>query len=296
MTGPSLRFAVLGDPIAHSMSPAMHAAAYRALGLPHVYDAVRAREEDLPGLVLALRRGAIAGLNVTVPHKGRVLALADAIHPSAALAEAANTLVRTSEGAVTAHNTDTAALAEEIRQLAPERAGAFRGARALVIGTGGAARSAVVALGQGLGVAEIVVRGRAFDDGADPAGSRGVADALRGLVARSGAKARLTVEPLRPGAEDAELDVVVQATSAGMKGASGGEGVAGAVAWERLPARAVALDVVYAPRTTPFLDRAAEAGVRSANGLGMLARQGALAFELWLGVPAPYNAMLTAIV
>jgi shikimate dehydrogenase len=80
-----------------------------------------------------------------------------------------------------------------------------------------------------------------------------------------------------------------------MDGADPGEVVAEAIAWTALPANAIALDVVYAPRETPFLRAASAHRIRSANGLGMLARQGALAFELWLGGPAPYDAMLAAI-
>jgi shikimate dehydrogenase len=89
---------------------------------------------------------------------------------------------------------------------------------------------------------------------------------------------------------------IVQCTSAGMTGADAGDAVANAVAWRALPVRAVAMDVVYAPPVTPFLRAATEHGLRHANGFGMLAMQGALAFELWLGAPAPYNAMLSALI
>ncbi len=80
-----------------------------------------------------------------------------------------------------------------------------------------------------------------------------------------------------------------------MTGADPGEGIAQAVGWSDLPPSAVALDVVYTPRETPFLRAASTRAIRSADGLGMLAMQGALAFELWLGVPAPYDAMLAAL-
>jgi len=80
-----------------------------------------------------------------------------------------------------------------------------------------------------------------------------------------------------------------------MHGADDGAGVAAAVAWSDLPPGAIALDVVYAPPETPFLRAAAAHGVRATNGLGMLAMQGALAFRLWLDLPAPYDAMLAAL-
>ena len=97
-----------------------------------------------------------------------------------------------------------------------------------------------------------------------------------------------------PGSEALSL-AVVQATSAGMTGADPGDPVAAVVAWEALPPDAVALDVVYAPPETPFLAAARSRGLRHASGLGMLARQGALAFELWLGVPAPFDVMRAAL-
>jgi shikimate dehydrogenase len=98
-----------------------------------------------------------------------------------------------------------------------------------------------------------------------------------------------------PDQEDARLVAIVQATSCGMKGAAPGDVVANAVRWEQVPEDAVALDVVYAPQRTPFLERARARGLACDNGLGMLARQGALAFELWLGVPPPVAIMRAAI-
>jgi shikimate dehydrogenase len=259
------RFAVIGDPVAHSRSPAMHAAAFRALGLPHAYEAVRVTPPELAGVVQALREGRFDGLNVTVPHKLAALKLAD---EAAAGTVAANTLVRTADGRVVAHNTDVQALAAELRLLAGPDA-PWTSRRALVLGSGGAALAAVAAL-RSLGVADVAVRART------PGGA--------------------VTQPWQPSpASEAGTLAVVQATSAGMTGADPGEPVAAAVAWEALPADAVAVDVVYAPPETPFLRAARTRGLRCANGLGMLARQGALAFELWLGLPAPLDAMRAAL-
>jgi len=260
----------------------MHAAAYRTLGLPHRYEAIRADADELPNVVRRLRDGMYAGLNVTVPHKERVLSLADSLDESARVAAAANTLVRAADGSVVAHNTDAPALADELRRLGPDLP--WREGRALVLGSGGAARAAVTALGVHLGVRDIAVRARSFGD-----------------ATRREAFARSTPTAVRTGPwsasanDEAETLAIVQATSAGMQGADPGEEVARVVAWETLPARAVALDVVYAPRDTPWLRAARARGLRCDNGLGMLARQGALALELWLGVRAPLEAMRAAI-
>lgn len=284
MTAKVRHFAVTGDPVAHSKSPVMHAAAYRVLGMPHTYEAVRATVAELPALVQRLRDGTLDGLNVTVPHKRHVLDLVDDIAPSAAAVGAANTLVRTEAGKITAHNTDVPALAEEIAQLAKDRA-AWSSSRALVLGRGGAARSALVALIAHLGFRRVTVRARSPVD-----------DALRSAFERAHPEAEITYELLVPSKEnERDVAVIVQATSAGMTGADPGDTVAAAVAWDALPPAAVALDVVYAPAETPFLRASAARGLPHANGLGMLARQGALAFQLWLGVPAPYEAMFDAI-
>ena len=266
----------------------MHAAAFRALGLPHHYEAVRVREDELGSWVAKLRSGAFEGLNVTVPHKRAILAHVDVVDACAALVGAANTLVRDDAGRIVAYNTDVAAITEELRALAPDLTDTAPGAAALVLGSGGAARAAIVALARGLGVRRVVVRAR-----------RDAAELVRELEAalrRSGHEVTVVAEGLAPSRE-AERGVVylVQATSAGMQGAEPGASVAAAVAWTALPARAAALDVVYAPPDTPFLGLAWEHGIRAAGGLGMLARQGALAFELWLHVPAPYGAMLGAL-
>jgi shikimate dehydrogenase len=169
---------------------------------------------------------------------------------------------------VTAFNTDAPALAAELRALAAEES--LRAGRALVLGSGGAARAASTALRSHLGVADVVLRAR---------------------TARTSDTQPWHASP----ASEASTRVVVQATSAGMAGADPGDAVARVVAWEALPDAAVALEVVYAPPETDFLRAARRRGLRTANGFGMLARQGALALELWLGEPAPLASMLAAL-
>jgi shikimate dehydrogenase len=290
-----LRFGVVGDPISHSKSPRMHAAAFADLKLPHQYTAIRATHEELPAVIQLLRGGTFAGLNVTIPHKRHVLELVDAIDSSAAIVGAANTLVRDSSGRVVAYNTDVPALAEEVRRLAPEvkLAGGWMAARTLVLGTGGTAQSAVVALAFELGVAEVVVRGRSFES--MNARDRFSAE-MEELLSCAGVATSLRLEPWKASpATDLSVMAIVQASSAGMTGADPGEAVVEAVSWQSLPQGAVALDVVYEPPRTPFVAAAEANRNRTTNGLGMLARQGALAFELWLGMPAPYDVMVAAL-
>jgi shikimate dehydrogenase len=288
-------FGIIGDPVAHSRSPAMHMAAYAAVGLPHVYERMPLRPQDLPGAVQLVREGKIEGLNVTLPYKRSVLECVDLLDSTAEIVGAANTLVRRSDGQVVAHNTDMPALADELRRLAPgvRLADGWMTARTIVLGTGATARSAIVALACELSVAQIVVRGRAFED--PDARDRFHAE-VGELLSSAGVQTAIRLEPFRasPSTERSVL-AVVQATSAGMVGADAGELVAGAVDWSALPSSAVALDVVYAPPVTPFIMSASTHHLRVANGLGLLARQGALAFELWLGMPAPFEVMLKAL-
>jgi shikimate dehydrogenase len=288
-------FGVVGDPIAHSKSPTMHGAAYAALALPHVYKKIRASPDELAGLVRLLREGGLDGLNVTVPHKRTILKYVDSVDASARLVGAANTLVRQPDGLIVAHNTDMPALAEELCRLAPEvrRVDGWRMAHALVLGTGATARSAVMALACDLSVARIVVRGRSFEEEGKRQSFRAE---IEERLAAASATSVIHLEPWVPSAAiERSVTAIVQATSAGMDGADPGEAAVQAVEWNALPRTAVALDVVYAPPRTPFLRAAEKHRLRAGNGLGMLARQGAIAFELWLGMPAPFEAMLAAL-
>lgn len=263
----------MGSPVAHSKSPQMHAAAYRALGLEHTYEAIDVDELAFAAVVEALKQGSFDGLNVTVPHKLRALALADAAAESAMAVGAANTLVRSAAGHVVAHNTDVEALRRELVALAGSE-DAIAGKTGVVIGTGGAARAAVQALGE-LGAARIVVLGRKLNA---LTGERVVAGALS-----EGAFA----------ADD--VAAIVQATTAGMEGGPDGAVARDAIDWAGVPKGAVALDVVYGRAEAPFVAAARAAGLRATDGRGMLARQGALAFELWLGIPAPLAEMRAAL-
>jgi shikimate dehydrogenase len=288
------RFALLGDPVAHSKSPRMHAAAYAALGLPHRYEALHTPADEVPARIEALRRGEYDGFNVTVPHKTRVIPFLDELAPSALIAGAVNTVVRAADGKLVGHNTDAPAIAIELEQLAPDLAARAGDLRAVVLGSGGASRSAICALAMNLGVRTIALRARSLAPGS---ASDAFLDEMRALLRRAGSVTELVVEPFAANAaSDADVAFVVQATSAGMHGVEGGESVAAVVDWAALPARAAAYDVVYVPPVTPFLRAAADHGLRHANGVGMLARQGALAFELWLGVRAPLDAMFTTLV
>ncbi|HEY2370901.1 MAG TPA: hypothetical protein VGH87_31120, partial [Polyangiaceae bacterium] len=145
-----------------------------------------------------------------------------------------------------------------------EELGPAASGTAIVLGRGGAARAAHEAL-KTLGATKIITRARAGGD-----------------------------EPLSPTGTEKDARWIVQCTSAGMTGADSGDAIARAVNFSLAPC-ALAYDVIYDPIETPFLIAARAAGLRTKNGLGMLARQGAIAFEIWLGVRPPLDVMLAAI-
>ncbi|MBK6465002.1 MAG: shikimate dehydrogenase [Myxococcales bacterium] len=282
------RFALLGDPVAHSRSPRMHHAAFEALGLPHTYVAIRATAAEVDGHVAALRAGAYDGLNVTVPHKERALALADEADPLARVVGAANTLTRARGGGVRAFNTDAPAVIDELRGLAPERGARWSGQTVVVLGAGGAALAAVCAVAE-LGVGRVVVRSRRFEQ------REAAAAFTRDLGGRLEGRVELLAAPLVADAGvEARTEAVIQATSAGQHVGTGEEPV-DAVAWGALPASAVALDLVYGRAPTPFVRAAKSYSLRVIDGCGVLVGQGARALELWLGRPVPREVMARAV-
>jgi shikimate dehydrogenase len=282
------RFVLIGHPVAHSLSPVIHQAAYRALGLDHRYELADCADEAAVGeLVAELRAGKIAGANVTIPYKRVALRLADRVAPSAQRVGAANVLQRGADGAVVAHNTDVPALVEEFSRLASSVR------RAVVLGNGGAAPAVVTAL-HDAGAERIALSARRFVSSEPEANWPHAAEfAAQGvsLLAWPEGDARAATR-LREVL--ARVDLIVQCTSAGMHGADDGEKLASLVPWEHVPQSALAYDLIYNPAVTPFLARARALGLRAENGLGMLVAQAALAIKLWLNVSPPRSALESA--
>lgn len=291
-----LRFAVIGHPVAHSASPAMHGAVFRALGLSHTYEAVdcpgRPAVEAALGLV---RRGGIAGLNVTAPHKRLVVELADRVDSSVSEVGAANTLVRDGDDRVVAYNTDVPALVDELERLAP------RQATAMILGAGGAASAALAACrSYGMRVVGVTTRSwptseAVYEDAtAEAFRARGALtlpwpSGDRGTGSRLSSALRLQWLDLA-----AAADLVIQATSVGVRDPNAPD-LDGVIPWAELSPSAVALDLVYGPRPTAFLVAARARVEKAENGLGMLVGQGARALALWLGIDAPRDVMAAAV-
>ena len=258
---------VIGDPVAHSLSPAIHNAAFAAAGLDWLYVAFAVAPGRGGDAVRAVRTLGLGGLSVTTPHKAAAAAAADRLTPAASALHAVNTVVPAGDELL-GDNTDGAGLLDA---LAADPGWDPAGRTAVVLGTGGAARAVVLALGGG-GAAAVGVVGRRPQAAAACAALAGAAGSVVDAGAAGGA------------------DLVVDATGAAMHGDSlpfdldpGG-----------LRAGQLVVDLVYAPPLSPLLAAAAGRGATGRNGLGMLVHQAAHQWTAWTGQPAPIDAMAEA--
>jgi shikimate dehydrogenase len=267
---PSL-FGVLGDPVDHSLSPAMHNAAFAATALPHLYLRYRVPAADLADALRDARALAMRGLNLTVPLKEAALPLMDAVTPEADRIGAVNTIV-VRGGRLVGDNTDGRGFVASLR-------GRVRlpGAHAVVVGAGGSARAVATALAAAR-VGRLTIVNRTIER-ADTLAAR-----LSGPVVEAGPLAWL-----HDAARLGDAALVVNTTSTGLQGAPI------PVRHAATPRGCLFVDLVYGARPTAFLAAAARAGRPTLDGAPMLLHQGALAFEAWTGRPAPLAVMAAAL-
>jgi shikimate dehydrogenase len=252
---------VIGSPVAHSRSPALHGYWLRRYGIRGHYIPMDVAQSDLREALQILPRLGFVGLNVTIPHKETMLGLADIVSDRAALIGAANTIIFRKDGKIFADNTDGAGFIANLRQEAPQWQPAA--GPAAMFGAGGAARAVLAALIE-VGVPEIRVANR----------TRARAEALR-----SDFGAKVVVHEWVQAA--AMLDgaaTVVNTTALGMTGKPEFH-----LPREALEPGALVTDLVYTPVRTTFLQEAEAAGCTTVDGLGMLLHQAAPGFERWFG-------------
>ncbi len=254
--------AVIGHPVAHSRSPALHSYWLKRYGLKGHYIPVDIPPVELRELIHTLPRLGFVGANVTIPHKEAMLQIADVVTDRAALIGAANTLIFRKDGKIHADNTDGSGFIANLRQHAPQWAPSS--GPAVVLGAGGAARAVIAALIE-VGVPEIHIANR----------TRARADALRSDF---GAKLHVH-EWVQAAALMENAATVINTTSLGMTGKPDFR-----VPLDRLNPHAVCNDLVYTPLKTQFLIEAEARGCTVVDGLGMLLHQAAPGFERWFGV------------
>jgi shikimate dehydrogenase len=253
-----MRLAVLGDPVGHSRSPAIHNAAMRHLGIEGRYEAIRAGTAELAQAVDQLRSGALQGFNVTMPLKEEAARLADVLTDEASRSGSVNTL-RSRDDRVEGHSTDVIATRLAVADQRFEAS-----APILVLGSGGAAAAALV------GMDGRVV----FLSARDPERAAALAD-----------RVGIEVGLVRFGAGVAGA-VVMNATPLGMQGETLPENIVG-------PASGV-VDLAYGDVPTPTVDRARESGLAVMDGIEFLVLQAVASFQWWTGMPAPIEVMLDA--
>lgn len=253
---------VIGSPIAHSRSPNLHGHWLRTYNIPGYYIPMDVSADDLKDALKVLPRMGFVGVNITIPHKERVLELVDLVTDRATLIGAANTLIFRKDGRIHADNTDGYGFIQNLKETVPGW-NPSQGPAA-VLGAGGAARAVVSSLLE-VGVPEILISNR----------TRLRAEALRSEFGR-----RLRViDWVQAGNMFEEALTVVNTTSLGMKGKSEMR-----VPLDGLRKGSVVTDLVYTPLKTQFLEEAERHGCITVDGLGMLIHQAVPAFERWFGV------------
>ncbi|MBI2870401.1 MAG: shikimate dehydrogenase [Candidatus Omnitrophica bacterium] len=268
-------FAVIGDPIEHSLSPLMQNAAFRAASIKAFYFAWRVRKRDLGKALRRLRSMGVAGFNVTLPHKEAILKHLDGVERRARRLGAVNT-VCVRKGRFIGYNTD---LDGFLRSLKADLKFDPRGRRAVVLGAGGAARAAGFALSAG-GVRHLVVANR------HRSRAEHLARELKRNVRPPAQVQAVSFKGRELCARVKEADLVVNATRLGL---NPGDPLPVPVAW--LQRGQKVLDLVYGPGSTRFVRLARRRGAAAQDGLGMLAGQGAASFKLWTRRRAPVMTM-----
>ena len=267
LSGSTCVYGLLGDPVAHSLSPLMHNYAFHRYHLDAVYVPFRVSAAELPSAVAGLRALNIAGYNVTVPHKETILSLLDEVDLPAQLIGAVNTVV-CKNGVMTGYNTDVSGFKRAFQQ---ELNFFPAGKNSLLLGAGGACRAAVVALASS-GIKSIMIANRHLGR------AQKVVDAFNTYFP--------DVEMSATSYEDqlyfdglADADLIVNTTSVGLK-----KEKINFLPLENIKGSALIFDMIYSLSETPLIKESRSLSLTCCDGLGMLAAQGEDAFSLWTGI------------
>lgn len=265
---------IFGYPIEHSLSPAMQNAAIKQLGLDMIYVPWEVKPGALEKALDGVRAMGIKGINLTIPHKEEALKYLDEISDEARIIGAANTVIN-NKGILSGHNTDGRGL---LLSLKENHSFSPSGKRAVVIGAGGASRGIAASLALS-GAKEILIANRTVEKASS------LAKELKGKTSKPSFFATgLDSDEMRN--FFAKTDILINASSAGMNGENNLD-----LPLKLLPADAIVADIVYKPLETALLSNARKFGLKTEDGLGMLACQGAMSFELWTGKSPPTGIM-----
>jgi len=268
-------YGVIGWPVAHSLSPAMQQAAFDACGIPARYVKIAITPEELPSAIAAMKARPLAGWNCTIPHKNQLFTLVDECDESSRLIGGVNTVVNRG-GKLTGHSTDGRGWSRAIRD---DFGVEIKGLRILLLGAGGAGQ-AIAHQAVREGCRDLVLVNRTAE----------TARELAGQLARPDIVRTAAWEPVALAAVLGDIDLIVNASSVGLK-----PGDPPALSAGALNPGHMVYDTIYNPSPTGLITEARIAGGRTANGLSMLLHQGALSFEIWTGREAPLEEMRAAL-
>ena len=266
-------YCIIGDPVSHSLSPAMHNAAFKSLSMDDVYIAYKVSSHELESSVESLRSVKISGFNVTIPHKIAVLQYLDEVDLLSRKAGAVNT-VASIDGRFKGFNTDIQGFLQPLLNRGID----FRGLSVLLFGAGGSARAVVTSLSSVTGISKLVVANRNYNKSSELSKQA----ELQGLTSSVSMIEEAKVMAKR-------FDLIVNATSVGLQS---NESILDS---EDIDGSSTVYDLVYRPVMTKLLENAREKGARIIYGYEMLLEQGAQAFEIWTGLKAPIPAMKKAL-
>ncbi|SFG48522.1 shikimate dehydrogenase [Oribacterium sp. WCC10] len=282
ISGHTRLICLLGSPVAHSLSPAMHNEGFRQLDLDYSYMAFDIKEGELGGILNSFKKMGVRGFNLTMPLKTEAVSLCDRLSTAAEIAGSVNTVVIEEDGTVTGHTTDGIGFTESARQAGVD----FTGKKVAILGTGGAGIAVLVQLALD-GAKEISVFERTGSRFSER--TKAVVETLNNRTSCSVKVYDYTDEVLRK--EISASVLLINATNVGMAPNVDGNLIKDK-SWLTTRAEgttdplAVA-DVIYNPRKTKLLEMAEECGLKAFNGMYMLLYQGAAAFELWTGQKMP---------
>ena len=266
-------YCIIGDPVSHSLSPAMHNATFKSLSMDDVYIAYKVSSHELESSVESLRSVKISGFNVTIPHKTAVLQYLDEVDLISRKAGAVNT-VASINGKFKGFNTDIQGFIQPLLNRNMD----FKGLSVLLFGAGGSARAVVTSLSNVNGISKLVVANRTYGKSLELSK---LAD-LQGLTS----SVSMFEEAKRMAKH---FDLIVNATSVGLQS---NESLLDS---EDIDENSTVYDLVYRPVMTKLLENARGKGARVIYGYEMLLEQGAQAFEIWTGLKAPLPAMKKAL-
>ncbi|MDW7670625.1 MAG: shikimate dehydrogenase [Bacillota bacterium] len=275
ITGTTRLTGLLGSPVRHSKSPHIHNTAFQALGLDYVYMVFEVAPDSLQDAIQAMKTLDVAGFNLTMPHKQKVIPMLDELSPEARISGAVNT-VKNENGKLTGYNTDGKGFIMALSNQGIEPAGK----KCVMLGAGGAGKSIAIQLALD-GAAELVI----FNRSAEPA------ESLCDLIGKEIPSCRISHHRLDDARLKEELStaaVLVNTTNVGMEPQAGESLITDPA---MLPADLFVAEIIYYPAKTRLMEVAEAAGCRTINGLDMLIGQAALAFNIWTGADMPTDVV-----